>query len=128
MMGFLIRTVINAVALLVIARLSDGAIIVRGFGAAALVALLLGVAGATVKPLLLWLANSTTCVLSCLTLGLWSLVVSFLVNGLLFWLAAQWIEGFGVRNNSFWVAAVGAFILAIVNTFATSLTKKDNEK
>ena len=128
MIGFLIRTLINAVALLVIARLSDGAIIVRGFGAAALVALLLGLAGATVKPVLLWLANSMTCALSCLTLGLWSLFLSFVVNGFLFWLAAQYIDGFGVRNNSFWIAAIGAFVLAIVNSFATALTKKDDDR
>jgi uncharacterized membrane protein YvlD (DUF360 family) len=127
MISLLIRILINSAALLLIARLSNGAIIVHGFGAAALVALLLGVAGATVKPVLLWLANTMTCALSCLTLGLWSLFLSFLVNGLLFWGAAQFIEGFSIRNNSFWTAAIGAFVLAIVNSFATALTKKDDD-
>jgi uncharacterized membrane protein YvlD (DUF360 family) len=128
MISFLIRTAINAAALLIIARLSNGAIIVNSVGAAAVVALLLGIAGATVKPILLYLAHTMTCALTCLTLGLWSLFLSFLVNGLLFWLAAQFIDGFGVRNNSFWIAAIGALILAIVNAFATAITKKDNEK
>ena len=127
-MGFLIRILINAAALLFMARLSNGAIFVSSFPAAAFVALVLGIAGATVKPVLLWLANTMTCALSCLTLGLWSLFVSFVVNGFLFWLAAKWIDGFGVRDDNFWIAAVGAFIMAIVNSFASALTKKDNEK
>ena len=125
MIPFIIRIAINAAALLLMAQLSDGAIVVRSFWSAFVVALVLGLAGATVKPLLESIAKNMTCVLSCLTLGLWSLVVTFLVNGLLFWLAAQWLDGIQIKNNSFWVAAVGAFILACVNAFASAITKDD---
>lgn len=128
MIGYIIRILINAFALLVIARLSDGAIAVHSFGAAVIVALVLGIAGATVKPVLLYLAEAASCALTCLTLGLWSLFLSFVVNGFLFWCAAQFIDGFSIRNNSFWTAAFGALVLAIVNTLSTSLTRGSKEK
>ncbi|HEX8552881.1 MAG TPA: phage holin family protein [Abditibacteriaceae bacterium] len=128
MIPFLIRTAINAAALLLIARLSDGAIIVRSIPVALLVALVLGVAGATVKPILLAVAKGMTCALSCLTLGLWSFALSFLINGLLFWGAAQLLEGFEIKDNNFWTAAFGAFVLACVNVFATAITRGDDDK
>jgi len=128
MIGFIIRILINAFALLLIARLSEGAIRVSSFGAAFFVCLLIGVTGATVQPFLLKMANAVSCAFTCITFGLWSLFLTFLVNGLIFWLCAQFVEGFSVRNNNFWTAAFGALVLAIVNVFATSLTRGDKEK
>lgn len=114
--------------MLVIARISNGSIIVGSFFTALVVALILGLANATVKPMLLGLAKAMTCALSCLTLGLWSLALSFLMNGLMFWLAAQTLDGFKIRNNDFWTACWGALALAIVNALATVLTRRDDDK
>ena len=126
MIGFIIRTVINALALLVIANLSGGHIIVRSFGAAVLVAVVLGLANAVVKPILYAVAKAMTCVLTCVTLGLWSLILSWLINGLLFWLAAEFLQGFGV--TSFWAALWGALALSIVNALATVFTRQEKEE
>lgn len=127
MIGFIIRTVINAVALLIIAGLSGGEIIVKDFVAAVLVAFVLGLANAVVKPILYAVAKGMTCVLTCVTLGLWSLVLSWLISGLLFWLAAKYLPGFGIRNDSFWVALWGALALSIVNALATVFTRKEED-
>ena len=125
MIGFIIRTVISALALLVIANLSNGQIVVRGFVPAVLVAAALGLANAVVKPILYAVAKGMTCVLTCVTLGLWSLILSWLINGLLFWLAAKFIQGFDVA--SFWAALWGALALSIVNALATVFTRKEKD-
>jgi putative membrane protein len=127
MISFVIRIAINAVALLVIASLSQGRILVQGPMAAFLAALLLGVANALVKPILQAVAGAMTCVLSCLTLGLWSLVLSWLINGFLFWVAGQnVISGFIVKD--FIAALFGALALSIVNALATVFTRKEKEQ
>ena len=68
MTTFIIRTVVNACALLAIAEFSGKAIEVSGFGAAVIAAIVLGLVNALVKPLLLSLAKAMTCALTCLTL------------------------------------------------------------
>jgi putative membrane protein len=125
MIAFLIRTVISAVALLVIANVSGGQIVVSNFVSALIAAVVLGLANAVVKPILQFIAGSMTCVLSCLTLGLWSLILSWLINGFLFWLAGQVLDGFVVKG--FWPALLGALALSIVNALATVFTSKDKD-
>ena len=126
MLSFAIRTVISAVALLVIAGMSGGHIQVTSFVDALLAAVVLGLANAVVKPILQWAAGAVTCVLSCITLGLWSLVLSWLINAFLFFQAGRLLDGFEVKN--FWAALWGALALSVVNTLATVLTdKKDKD-
>lgn len=127
MIAFIIRTALSAVALLVIANLSNGAITITNFGTALVVAVILGLANAVVKPILMAIAGSMTCVLSCLTLGLWSLVLSCLINGLIFYLAGQsLVPGFAVKG--FVPALYGALALSIVNAVASSLTRRDTQR
>ncbi len=127
MISFLIRTGISAVALLVIAQLSNGQILVKNFVAALIAALIIGVANAVVKPILMAITGSMTCVLSCLTLGLWSLVLSCLINGLIFYMAGQnLVPGFAVKG--FVPALGGALALAIVNSLATVLTRREPQR
>lgn len=127
MISFLIRTAINAAALLVIAQLSNGQILVKNFVAALIAALIIGVANAVVKPILMAITGSMTCVLSCLTLGLWSLVLSCLINGLIFYMAGQnLVPGFAVKG--FVPALGGALALAIVNSLATVLTRREPQR
>ena len=128
MLAFFLRIAINAIALLAIGRLSGGAIVIGSFGTALIVAAVLGVANATVKPVLLSIAKGMTRALSCLTLGLWSLALSFLMNGLMFWGAAQWFDGFRIYHNSFWTACWGALVLSCVNALATVFTRRDDDE
>ena len=125
MTAFLIRTAINAAGLLLITQIIDG-VKVSDFKAALIAALVLGVANATVKPILHGIAESMTCVLSCLTLGLWSLALSWLINAALFYAAGQYLPGFRVEKFS--TALIGALLLSICNALATALTHKDKKK
>jgi putative membrane protein len=125
MIAFVIRVVISAVALLIIANGSGGQIVVTDFMSAAVAALVLGVANAVVKPILQFILGTATFALSCLTLGLWSLLLSWFINGLLFYTCAALLDGFDVKG--FWPALMGALVLSCVNALATVLTGKDKE-
>ena len=120
MISFLIRTAINAFGLLFIAHLVHG-IHINNYTSALIAAVVLGLANATVKPILYAIAAGATCALSCLTLGLWSLVLSWLINALLFYVAGIVLKpGFTVTD--FKAAMIGALLLSIVNALATALT------
>lgn len=123
MIGFLIRLAVSAVALLVIAGASNGQIVVTSASAALIAALVLGVVNALVKPVLEFVLKALTFPLSCLTLGLWSLVLSALLNGGLFLAVAKALDGFDVK--SFGVAVIGGLVLAGVNAVASGLTQSD---
>lgn len=122
MLGFLIRLVVSAAALLFVAGASNGQIAVENAGDAAIAALVLGLANAFVKPVLEFVLQTLTFPLSCLTLGLWSLALSVLLNGALFYAVAYFLKGFDVR--SFPAALVGALVMSGVNAVASGLTRK----
>ena len=121
MFSFLIRLVISALALLGIANLSGGAIAVDSIGDALIAALILGLVNAVIKPILEFVAQTLTLPLSCITLGLWSLILSWLINGLTFYAVAAVVDGFNVKN--FGAALLGALALSVVNALASSLVK-----
>jgi putative membrane protein len=103
-MKLLVRWLASTAALLAVAYLFpllgiDG-IMVAGFETALLAGLVLGLVNAILGPVL----RLVTKPLSCLTLGLFALVV----NAFLFWLAAEIVPGFEVRG------ALAAFLGAIV--------------
>jgi putative membrane protein len=126
MLSFLIRLVVNAGALFFIAGASGGTIQVNGPGAAIFAALILGVANALVKPVLMFIAGTLTLPLSCITLGLWSLVLSWLLNALLFYAVGQVLDGFEVRG--FAPAMWGALAMSVVNSLASSLFSDKDDK
>ncbi len=122
MLSFFLRLLISAVALLFIAGASGGQIQVGNFTDALIAALVLGVANAVVKPILQFIAAALTLPLSCLTLGLWSLLLSWLLSATLFYAVGSALEGFEVR--SFGAAMFGALALAVINAIATGLLKE----
>ena len=126
MFSFLIRLVISAVALLGIAKLFSGSIVVSSFSAALIAALALGIANAFVKPILDFIAQALTLPLSCITLGLWSLILSWLINGLMFWGVGQVVPGFTVKG--FAATMLGALALSVVNSLASGLVKDGKKK
>jgi putative membrane protein len=109
-MRFLLVWIINALSLLALPYLLSG-IQVKGFSTALIVALLLGLVNAVARPILIVL----TLPLSVLTLGLFILVI----NGLLFWFVASFVDGFVVTG--FWVAVAGAIAYSVISWACSAL-------
>ncbi len=104
MIKIILRILITAAALLLIANFIPG-ITVSGFGIAVLVAVVWGVVGLTIRPIL----NLLALPINLLTFGLFS----FVINALLFWLVAGIVPGFTV--SGFIPALEGSLILAILS-------------
>ena len=103
-MKILVHLVISAVAVFVTARILPG-VTVDGFATALVVAVVLGVVNALLRPLLLLL----TLPLNILTLGLFT----FVIIGGLVQFTAMLVPGFKVA--SFWWALAFALVLSLVN-------------
>ncbi|MBX6394459.1 MAG: phage holin family protein [Alicyclobacillaceae bacterium] len=103
-MRWIVHLVINALALLLAARWIQG-IHVRGFGAAIVAALILGLVNTFIRPVLMFF----TLPLNILTLGLFT----FVINGLLFYAVGHLVQGFEVRG--FWAAILGSLLVTVVS-------------
>src|SRR5437868_14232798 len=108
MLNLLVRWLLNAAALLLVAYLYPG-VAVASFFAAMIAALVLGLVNALVRPILVILTLPVTI----LTLGLFL----FVINALLFWLVAEIVEGF--RVTGFVAALVGSLLYSLI-TLVTS--------
>ena len=114
MVGFLIHTLVLAVAIWVAAQVVP-CVTVLSWSALAVAALVLGVVNAIVRPILLLL----TLPITVLTLGLFYLVV----NGAAFGLAAALVPGFQIAS---WTAAIlGALLTSIVSWFVGIFVRRD---
>ena len=109
-MGFLLRVVVNALAIVLAAHVVPG-IRVDSLLAALAAGLVLGVINAVVRPILLFL----TLPITLLTLGLFLLIL----NGLCLWLVAAIVGGFHV--SGFWSAVFGALVVSAVSWLVTAL-------
>lgn len=112
----LLRFLINVLALLLTAYLING-IEISGIYAAVIAAFILGLVNAVIRPVLILL----TLPINILTLGLFTLVI----NGLLFWFVASFIEGFEVAG--FLPAFVGALIMSIISSITNWAAKKSTD-
>ena len=106
----LLMWLINALAVYATASLLGG-IYVKSFWAALLVALVLGLINAIVKPILVFFSIPFIIV----TLGLFLLVI----NALLLMLAAAIVDGFAV--DSFLWAALGSLVISLVSWMLSSI-------
>jgi putative membrane protein len=113
MIRILIHIALTAGALLLIAHFVPG-IFITSFATALLVALLWGIVGVTVRPLL----GLLTLPITILTLGLFS----FILNALLFWLLSIFVPGFTV--SGFIPALEATLILSVVSVLLHALFKK----
>ena len=109
-MGFLIRLLANALAILAAAYLVPG-IEVSGGLALLAAALVLALINAVVRPILLFLTLPFTLV----TLGFFI----FLLNAFCLWLTSLLVKGFEVHG--FWTAVIGAMIVSVVSWLVTIL-------
>ena len=108
-MGFVIRVLVNAGAILLAAHLVSG-LHVESLTTALVAGLVLGLINAIVRPILVVLTLPFTLV----TLGLFLLVL----NAFCLWLTSVFVPGFAVRG--FFSAFVGALIVSVVSWVLTA--------
>jgi putative membrane protein len=113
-MSFLIRILINAAALLGLSYIHFMNIHVNNITAALVGALVLGLANAIVRPILI----TVSCPLEVLSLGLFTLVI----NALIFYVVLHLVPGFVVP--SFWAAFWGALAMSVIS-WLISLVVRD---
>lgn len=110
MLSLIIVWIINALSLLVLAWLIP-AVHVQSFGTALVAALVLALLNTLIRPVLFIL----TLPVNVLTLGLFT----FIINGFLFWVAANFLEGFSVRG--FWWAVLAAMVYSLISSAISAL-------
>lgn len=109
-MNIITRFLLIVLAVLLSAYLVPG-VSVDSLTTALVVALLLGVINLTLKPLFIIL----TLPFNILTLGLFT----FVINALLFWFVASFVEGFSV--SGFIPAFIGALIVSLVSSVGNKM-------
>lgn len=114
MIGFILRTVVAAVALWVAVSIVPGLRAANG-QALLIAAILLGIVNATIRPVALVLSIPVTIV----TLGVFVLVV----NAGMLALVARLVPGFTV--SGFWAALFGALVVSIVSAAINGRTTRD---
>lgn len=112
-MNFIIRLILNAIAVVLTAFLLKDGVRLEGFGTAVLLAALLIVLNVSVKPVLILLTIPATI----FTLGLFLLVINAIII-----LIADWIIPAGFEVNSFWWALLFSLVLSLVNSIFERLT------
>jgi putative membrane protein len=126
MKRFLVRAVINALALGVATWLVSGIYLrssqwLTQAATLLLVAVVFGVINAILKPIIKVLG----CAFYVLTLGLFALVVNALLLWLTSWLADKWDLPWHV--NGFWAAFWGAIIVSVVSWIIGLATTADDK-
>lgn len=114
MFNLLLVWLINALCLLGVANFVPGVHIVN-FKAALLAAAVLGLINLFIKPVL----SLLTLPITLLTLGLFS----FVINAMMFGLAAYFLSGFNV--DGFWAALIGALVFGVLTWIANSILLRD---
>ena len=116
-MRLLLVWLINAAALLAVPYLMPS-ISVDTFGSALIAALVLGLVNTILRPILVLLTLPVTVV----TLGLFVLVI----NGLLFWMVANFVSGFHVEG--FWSGVFGAIVYSVISWLLSAVLLGDRSK
>lgn len=114
-MAFLLRVIINAVAIWLATRILGGLDVVGGDDTLVtvlvflVVALVFGVVNAVVKPIV----KAVSLPLYILTLGLFTIIVNALMLMLTGWLSEQ--TEYGLRIDNFGTAVLGGLIISVVS-------------
>lgn len=121
MTKFILRLLINAVALYLAIQVLPGIDLLSGLVSVVWLALIFGIVNALFRPLLKFL----TCPLIILTLGLFTLVI----NTFLFWLTSVVGQWFGIAlvisDPVWWNAFLGGLIVSIVSVIMTMILKDE---
>jgi putative membrane protein len=115
-MKLLLVWLINAAALFALPYIFKS-IQIDSFTTALIVALILSIVNTIIRPILFLL----TLPITLLTLGLFI----FVLNGLMLWMVASWVDGFHVAG--FWPAVFGALVYSLISWAATSFILGDKK-
>lgn len=102
-MKLVVRWLLLAAALLLVAYLFPSGVTVTNFGSAMIAAFVIGLLNTLLRPILVLLTLPVTFI----TLGLFL----FVINALMFWAAAQVLDGFAVAG--FGAALIGSVIYSL---------------
>jgi putative membrane protein len=116
-MKLILKLILSAIAIIILAKFLPGVSLSPPYTTALLVAAVLAVLNALVKPLLILLTFPITLV----TLGLFL----FVINAVIILLADKFIDGFSV--SGFWVALLFSILLSILQSIFYSMLKEDKE-
>jgi putative membrane protein len=121
-MSFIIRLLVNAIALWVATRIVPGVVYSGDVLPFLGVALVFGVVNAFIGPAVKLLALP----LILLTLGIFLLVV----NGLLLWLTSAVSDalGLGFHVSGFWAAFFGALVVSVVSTLLSVMVRERRDR
>lgn len=117
MRNLLLVWLINALALVALPYIVPS-VQVDGFATALVAALVLGLVNTLIRPILVLLTLPATL----LTLGLFI----FVINGMLFWFVAEFLEGFRVAG--FGSAVLGAIVYGLISWAASALVFGDERR
>lgn len=112
MIGFLISLIVTAISLLIISKLPTG-VEIDNIQKAGISALVFGILNGLVRPILSIFAAPLGIIFS-------SFLIGFILNMVIFALAAYLVQGFRLRWG-FWSALIGSFALSIINSFIFQL-------
>lgn len=116
MLRFIVRLLISGAVIFGVSYLSQGRLLqVDGFGYAVVLAFVLGIVNAVIKPVIGFLSLPVTV----LTLGLFSLVI----NALMLAIAAALVPG--VSTTGFWATIGAALIISIVTSISTGWLERE---
>src|SRR5690606_6558966 len=115
-MKLILKLLLNAVAVVVLAKLLNG-VHVDNYLTALIVAVVISLLNIFVKPVLILFTLPITLV----TLGLFLLII----NGIIIWMAHKLIDGFTVDN--FWIGILFSILLAILQSILQSFLKEDEK-
>lgn len=115
-MRLLLVWLVNTAALVAVAYLMPS-VTISSFGAALIASAVLGLVNTIIRPILVLLTLPATV----LTLGLFI----FVINGLLFWMVASFLEGFEVAG--FWSGVLGAIVYSLISWLLSALVLRDSK-
>ena len=123
MQKFLLRVIVNAIAIAITASILPGIHVLNNdVGTLLIIGLVFGIINALVRPLMMLL----TCPFIILTLGLFILVI----NALVLQLTAS-LSGGRLTIESFWWAVLGGLVMAIIGMILENvlgIRKEDKER
>ena len=117
-MNFIVKLFLNAVAVFITAQILPG-VHLLDFWNGLLLAAVLALLNASIKPLLIFLTIPATIV----TLGLFLLVINAIIVEI-----AAWILHTGFSVDSFWWALLFALVLSFINGIFERLTVKSQPR
>jgi putative membrane protein len=119
MTKFIIRWMINAVALYVAVLIVPGIVLRSAWTDVLWLALIFGLLNALVRPLLKFL----TCPLIILTLGLFTIVIN--TGMLLLTSKIGQALGFGLMVDGFWAAVLGSLVISLVSVIMSVILRDE---